>query len=814
MKDMNSVKAMLFASVAFACFAALAETVYTITTTAANTFDSPLGIDGATVSVFDGTSTIEKPFSEVKGAFASGAVFRKRGEGYLQGSDSMISFSGEIRIEEGGYMVITNGCLGLTAKSSSPNVVISNGASLVISATSATCKTKTLRMYNPITFEGDGYEGRGAISIATENCSMQDQGFGGNWYLTGDAKLGFYTSDRADCTALDYFYLSNHVFTVKQMDAAGTFVLPRHIYSGGTSAKMIFDGPNVSPLIQDTAWWGTGYAENEFVLTNGAHLGYYIMEPQPSWTLVAEEGAWMTLAGKDTYPSDLAASNVSYNVWNGPLRLNGSMFNIICNGYAKQGAKFKGHVHGKGGICGIDSWLQLYCASNSFEGGVTVSPTSKWGLESGLALWANGALPAGNACGAVITNASVYLGAAEEYTLPKFDYTVDSGTNRLHGVASGGTLASLKKSGAGVLDLASPLAVTGVTEVAGGTVVLQKALKGRVYSAVPGLWCGTSPDSSGAGATDSIVYSNSVDSRFAMLSQKTYPPWTQSCPTVWGGYIWNRSPTNETWTFAVSVRAMGRVYIDGAVLVVNDNYADVTIANKVMTPGAHKFRFAVNPRTYSSPGSASPFASWTNSYGIAIDRHGRYTKDYLDYEFPMNAAITNGCRYAVAGGDGWLFTRDSRDTNDFTEAELQSLLRPTKVSHLVMKPSSTLDLAGEAADAPLPITNCTGAGSFANGSVILAGKWTLVAAEKDSWPLIVSGGNLSFGSAASVDCDISNLKVKSSGYVIAQVSGAINGLPAVSQRLAEDGWFVKLDDNDFRKLLLCSGMRGLLIIFK
>ena len=85
---------MAFAAAASVAVSASAATTYTITTTAGDTYESPLAIDSATVSVDDGNGAVDMSFADAKATFSAGAVFRKRGPGYLRGSPSMFTFTG------------------------------------------------------------------------------------------------------------------------------------------------------------------------------------------------------------------------------------------------------------------------------------------------------------------------------------------------------------------------------------------------------------------------------------------------------------------------------------------------------------------------------------------------------------------------------------------------------------------------------------------------------------------------------------------------------------------------------------------------
>ena len=109
----------------------------------------------------------------------------------------------------------------------------------------------------------------------------------------------------------------------------------------GEKAKIIFDGSTLQSFIQDTNrdWWNGGQA-NEFVLTNGADMTWFIFEPRPWWTLEVNEGTSLSVYGRTTYPGNLGASE-HYGSWGGPLRINGNVFPIT--GVAdKQGAWWLG----------------------------------------------------------------------------------------------------------------------------------------------------------------------------------------------------------------------------------------------------------------------------------------------------------------------------------------------------------------------------------------------------------------------------------------------------------------------------------------
>ena len=85
------------------------DTYYTVTVDS-GTYSAPVSLETLDVTVEkEGEATETKSFAEVWSDFASGpAIFRKRGTGWMMSSTKMATFTGEIRIEEGAFMVNTN----------------------------------------------------------------------------------------------------------------------------------------------------------------------------------------------------------------------------------------------------------------------------------------------------------------------------------------------------------------------------------------------------------------------------------------------------------------------------------------------------------------------------------------------------------------------------------------------------------------------------------------------------------------------------------------------------------------------------------
>ena len=127
---------ILCAVAALAAAAVSADTVSNIYTVVVNggTFAAPVSIEDQQVEIYDAeagtTTTVD--FPDV--TFKPNSIFRKRGTGYMLSSLGMSSFTGEIRIEEGAFVINTNNQMGVTTSAANaPLIVVSNGASFVMS---------------------------------------------------------------------------------------------------------------------------------------------------------------------------------------------------------------------------------------------------------------------------------------------------------------------------------------------------------------------------------------------------------------------------------------------------------------------------------------------------------------------------------------------------------------------------------------------------------------------------------------------------------------------------------------------------------
>ena len=785
------------------------DTYYTITVDE-GTRTSPALLDNLNVTVSrPGEELVEMPFADASAAFASGpAIFRKRGTGWMMSSTKMATFTGEIRIEEGAFMVNTNLMTGPQAIATAPTVVVSNGASFALASTSATCAANTLKLYNHFHFQGNGVDNLGAIA----NCLGNGQYycFNNDWTLDDDMLICGTSAYRFDIVDKRTVYMNGHTLTLKKGSAGYWTFCPGS--SRFIDGHIIVDGMSIGPQ----SYWLTGGwqtdANSTLTLTNGSTLVYYNSALAIPWTLIMEGGTLFAIGGKDDGSFSDYGYTSEYGRWDGPLVANGSV--KIAGNAAHKGLVLKGPLSGTGPINAGSGWLQLLADSPDYLGELNIlQKVGSYSVrESGLGLYRPNALnPAG--AGVSFSNAVLRLATAEAYKLPPITAYVSAGTNYTFAGGNGSSMySSLLKTGEGRLDIDSPVTVTGKLELAGGTLRLAPMTQTPCYSLMGGLWKDVvleGNDAAGYMGTQAFS-SNDVVSCCDQMKLPTYPPWVERAAVAWGGYIWNRSATNETWRFAVGVTGYSKFYIDGTRLIGTDDNQQVFFYNKSMTPGPHKFLFKVNPRNYGHPGSvvAKPTKNknWTNDkLGIAVSLTSTTSTNSADFVFMENGGAT----FTHPGGDGYLFTRDNRDVGDFNAEELEALsMGRHLISNVVCHAGTVLDL-GEGNEVPLYVPRFEGVTTVTNGGLTVVESWKLKPEDVVGGGLKVYG-ELKFKADAALLWEDLNLLPRKPEKVLAMATGGIDGVPTWTPAdLASSRWRLAkakdADGNDILTFTWCAG---------
>ena len=762
-----------------AAFAVETNTYYTVTVDG-GTYSAPVSLETLDVVVEkEGEAAATKSFAEVWGEFADGpAIFRKRGTGWMMSSTKMAAFTGEIRIEEGAFMVNTNLMTGPLNLATAPTVVVSNGASFALATTPETCPAPNtsltdagLHLFNHFHLIGKGVDNLGAIA----NCLGNNQQylFRGDWTLDGDTMLsGISASKRYDMTGSPSINMNGYTLTVKRGTAGGwNFCSGSAVYR--TPGHIVVDGASIQP--QSGATW-PGSAENTLTLTNNSTYANYNTVLKCPWTLVCENGTTISPSGSTTKYSDFSAGTNTYNFWNGPAVFNGTT--TIAAGSFGRGFSFNGPISGGGTLVTRSCWLQLTRPGPDFTGAINVNDNN--GVRNaGLAMYCGDVAP--NAAGITLANAELRLVNNVRYDLPKMEFS-NSRSNQLmrlpvtgyiqdshHPAAKGSTAAGLKKSGTKELRIEGDLSVTGVLEVTQGRLTLY----GNPHAGFITGQSGPVGNASNLANSPTTFYTNSVVLKPLQAYSSIGNSIGKSNCVTWAGYIWNRSATNETWTFAFAMLQGTRFDFRGSKIMWDYDFSAkkrlLFYTFNDVAPGPNKIviRSYGSQSTGGWPVGASSLtnAVWRDYFGMAIDRLGRNSRNWQDYEEIADP------------GDGSLITVSDDGSLPSADPEWN-----VAFSHLKLAPDGELDANGR----ELSLKTVEGVGKVLNGSGYFKGRlaisdsWTISAAQIAAGGcLSVTNGAIAFGEGCELKVeDIVRGTITHSGeYVIARATEGIEGLP-------------------------------------
>ena len=669
--------------------------IYTVTTTAANTRSQPLNLDNATLTA---TTTAGGPESSIAfstladGGFSDSAILVKRGDGYLLSSVMMATFQGEIRIEQGGFIVTTNLMTGPQSIAAAPVVKVSSGASFIMQANNATCSANTLRLYNAFRIAGTGCDGMGAINNSNGNSQYMFP-FCGPWYLDGDVLISNTTGNRWDCG-------DNSGNTTFFIDLGGKNLVYRPysdavqsqwVWSNGMrvvnpgSGGIVIDGEKL--MLQNTQMAWEGGASNELVFTNGCSVQFQALTSTPI--------PWTTRFYGDTTLSvgntQCGYGYTNHNAFAGPVSIDDGTLKVKradTTATPYRGTAFNSALSGTGGLYGENCWLEFVNGGKTLTGPIGVSTAVDSSL-GGLVFWGKDSVP--QACEVMaLTNSPIQLyGTAEPlWDFPRLDFYIDGGiTNSFFTNYSGdksiegGTIAGLRKSGSGVLELKTPFAVTGRTEIAGGTLALKGTeLAGVTYGHL--LYDGANNNSVPVGDTtvtlaqflrtdySYVECTNAVSLTMDPLYSRSDPMWwregvsdtRQYCIVTCAGYLWNRTGAVAEWTFAGQENYVASVHLDGAELFYNNDTKTAGKATVSVSPGPHYLQVRSMCKTATTSQMGGPMKQVTNlvdwvdgdvGAGVRWDPQGRNSNNIADYvkiSDPGDGSVITVCTNGLSTG--------------------------------------------------------------------------------------------------------------------------------------------------------------------
>jgi autotransporter-associated beta strand protein len=281
--------------------------------------------------------------------------------------------------------------------------------------------------------------------------------------------------------------------------------------------------------------------------------------------------------------------------------------------------------------------------------------------------------------------------------------------------------------------------------------------------------------------------------------------WPDNSMYVYSGYIWNRAPTNETWTFAENFDDQVLLRIDG-ITVLNDNVWGTTSKGSItLTPGPHSF----DVRFGQGGGGAGAVSSgwWTDrSFSFGIDRLGRNSDIQANYMIPADP------------GNGSLFSRTGVDPLG-SEGMLADVV-VNLAAGAALNLNNEAQKVGEVAGVGI-VTNGTltagtvisPAGDAAVGSLTLEGvtlaagityRVTVDGATSDS---LLSSGALDLSGVTLVPA--TGAELTASTYIIAHAEGGFTGAkPALSGFPSK--YIIQRQDKD----LLLTSQYGTMILLR
>ena len=768
-----------------------------------------------------------------EGALTNG-TFVKQGRGFLVSSTNMVTWLGEILINEGAILLDWSGELG--PKNSTANAVrIANGASIGLIA--HTMKSQSMAINNTIYLSGRGINDMGVIFNAS-NCggNYMRKAFLGPLEFEGDALFRGWEGDFG-CDG--EHRLNGHTLTISM--SSGNYLTNGGVFRNG---HVEFEQGRYLP---QTHVYLYGDASNTFTFKGGTEFGgYHANSFSSPWTLVLEGNNTLNFGGT----GDTAKSNwesLSYNDWDGPVNLLGKATVTTTSGGAQYSYPFpiRGMLYGPGWFNVTRGWLRLVNSANCFTGPISIRQ-GDYRYWAGVGFHNATAWPQDNWTVLTNVNGAIQL-SADNVRLPDLDVTASGGnfTNSFIFGTGSGTARSLVKRGPGLLALDAMTAVTGMTEIVEGTLRLPTVdiLPDALYSDVPGLVehrvfysNGSSHEEWKSFQRDGIFPQSSTKTNETFVIQSTpalanktggSSSWPNYHFVSYDGYIWNRSPTNETWAFALGVAHRGAIAIDGNVVcesIHKSNYASTTVWYYLRTnvveiaPGPHAFSVRVANTSFGTAGAKPVYATWNdaagaeyegrftwpNNFGCVFNREGLMSTNSADYAKPLNgtlSATTVVSSDALVGGDGYLFTRSTNNVEDcdFTNVRVWN----DEILHLKGHAGTVFDINNPGLT--VNVKTLEGVTTVTNGHLRVLESWTVDAGDVASGDMLKCYDRLLLGADAVV-------AVQESGHVRNSPEGGWAMIEADGGITLEEGWQsrVTLPNGKYRLSLSGDGKRLIL----
>lgn len=247
--------------------------------------------------------------------------------------------------------------------------------------------------------------------------------------------------------------------------------------------------------------------------------------------------------------------------------------------------------------------------------------------------------------------------------------------------------SGLTKVGSGVLTISTPQDYTGETAINAGTLRLAGCQPGLYEGRVAGAF-----DLAAANPKTAVLLSTRYANLYFGSAGASYGIWPDNTTYIYTGYLWNNSPTNETWSFMRVFDDSTRIMLNGTNILANTASGAIVSSNAVVRPGANTFELRLGQ---GAGAVGNNQVAWPNM-GIGYDRMGR------------NQLVFANFKTLTDPGDGSLLTT----TNEIT----QSNLLPT-VSQVTIAAGAVLELGGTSQS----LAGLSGSGWVTNGTLAVTG---------------------------------------------------------------------------------------------
>ncbi|MBR4652953.1 MAG: hypothetical protein IKO72_06285 [Kiritimatiellae bacterium] len=762
------------------------------------------------------------------------AAFEKRGPGGLFMPADLSGYTGSVTVRMGALGYRTSTSLGSLAPGNG-DVTVIDEATLFI-PDNRTDPGVGVNSISPVgksfNLAGMGVDGAGAVDLRSE---QQRCPLGTNITLTAETRIRNRTQ-----------YYWGHQWDGREyrcrLDMGG-YTLRLCSEASSPDFKMV-NVSNPGDIVLERNFFQLtgsrlgGSAANELRLeysVNNSAFNLFASGYECLWTLVAgyTDGLCIYGLNDSSYSATFNAYpgvTTNANIWLGPVDLRGKkMVNILSRTAEHGGVAFLGKVTGGAdlrvwgnrkddGTIDHHPYLNLVNPANDFTGNMTV----RFG---GVRLWNPGAI--GNPGKITLEEGEVaFDNLCDDFgALPPL--VADCSSNKFNNVwmpfrnelrFGRGRWSSVVKTGPEPLWWFSGTGSDSLSVQEGFVKLPRRAMIAGLYSAQSNVYNSSTarwalyPYAKNWCRRDLEPGVRSPNCRSHAYQNYNYKPDpsqsgdAQYAVTIYSGYVWNNSATNETWSFAGGGGKLYRLTVGGTLVYDIDRSSDPLAfghGNATLAPGPNTFELVTYRTSKMDSYAVASMTGWTNAeLNFAYDPLGRDScvqSDYRRMEDPGDGSLFTFC----LPGEDIVYPRHEGEVRRWTQPDF---------ANIAFADGTGLDLEG--------CTNYVMA-SFSGWPVVTNATCLAVT---NRWTIPVSGmlggqkrfstdGRLDLSAATICFDDPTSLPVDDEAiHGICYAAGGITGVPRLEAD-ANGRWTLRIA-SDGRTLELWRQPAGTCLIFK